>query len=46
MSWCVPNKDLQPEVLATINNLYPTDKAKGYDVNQVRGIWSVAWESN
>ena len=29
------------KTLAKINQLYPNDKATGYDVNQLRGIWVV-----
>jgi len=38
------SKDIQPEVLASISLLYPEDKALGYDVNEVRGIWSISFE--
>lgn len=38
------NEQIKPEVLLTINNLYPNDLAKGYDVNQVRGIWSITFK--
>jgi len=40
----VPNKNIMPEVLTAINDLYPADKAKGYDVNQVRGMWSIEFD--
>lgn len=39
-----PNKDINADVYATISQLYPTDKAVGYDVNQVRGIWSITFK--
>ncbi|WP_439131169.1 c-type heme family protein [Polaribacter sp.] len=35
--------DIQPNVLAQIDKLYPKDKATGYTENQVRGIWSIAF---
>ena len=35
--------DIQPNVLAQINKLYPKDKATGYTENQVRGIWSITF---
>lgn len=41
-----PNTTIQPEVLQTIASLYPEDKAIGYDVNEVRGIWSIYFEEN
>lgn len=37
-------KDIDPLVLNTISKLYPQDKAIGYDVNEVRGIWSISFE--
>lgn len=39
-----PNKQIKPEVMTIIDRLYPEDKAKGYDENQVRGIWNVVFE--
>lgn len=38
-----PKKDIEPKVLKALANLYPEDKALGYDVNQVRGIWSITY---
>lgn len=38
-----PEKEIQPEVLNTINNLYPEDMATGYAVNEVRGMWSITY---
>ena len=32
------------EVMSKIDQLYPTDKAKGYDVSQVRGMWSIVFD--
>ncbi len=37
----VPEKDIQPSVLKVLSQLYPEDKATGYDVNEVRGMWRV-----
>lgn len=34
----------EPNVLKKISELYPNDKAVGYDVNQVRGIWSIVFD--
>ncbi|XMO87046.1 DUF3365 domain-containing protein [Algibacter sp. AS12] len=39
-----PNETLKPSTLKTIRNLYPKDKAIGYDVNEVRGIWSITFD--
>jgi hypothetical protein len=36
--------DMEPEVVAKIASLYPDDKAIGYKENQVRGIWSIAFD--
>jgi len=33
--------DIKPNVLKAIDSLYPNDLAKGYALNQVRGIWSI-----
>ena len=41
-----PNEHITSEVLAKINRLYPDDLAKGYDVNQIRGIWSISFKNN
>lgn len=37
----VPNQDISSEVSKKLTQLYPNDKATGYDINQVRGIWSI-----
>lgn len=37
-------KDIDPLVWNTISKLYPQDKATGYDVNEVRGIWAIEFE--
>ncbi len=39
-----PNIDIKPEVIVSLSNLYPEDKATGYDVNEVRGIWSITFD--
>jgi nitrate reductase cytochrome c-type subunit len=41
-----PNKELDTEAYKTIKALYPKDIAIGYDVNQVRGIWSITFEKD
>ena len=38
-----PTLVIKPEVLSSIKDLYPTDKAIGYTVNEVRGIWSISY---
>ncbi|MBA2500416.1 MAG: DUF3365 domain-containing protein [Chitinophagaceae bacterium] len=42
----VLNKDILPQTLSKIKNLYPEDKATGYAENQVRGLWVVEMEKN
>lgn len=39
-----PNNDIAPETLIALRQLYPNDKAIGYESNQVRGIWSITFE--
>jgi len=41
-----PDKQILPETLAALKKLYPKDKALGYDVKEVRGIWSVTFDTN
>jgi len=36
-----PKDSIEPEVLAEILKHYKDDKATGYDVNQIRGIWRI-----
>lgn len=38
-----PNDQIKPAVLSKLSELYPKDKAKGYEANQVRGIWSITF---
>lgn len=35
------NSDILPETMEKLNNLYSEDKAIGYGVNEIRGIWVV-----
>ncbi|MFV0566501.1 MAG: DUF3365 domain-containing protein [Flavobacteriaceae bacterium] len=37
-------QDIAPETIKMLGLLYPNDKAIGYGVNQVRGIWNVSFE--
>lgn len=39
-----PNEQIQSETWATLKNLYPMDKAVGYEANEVRGIWAINFE--
>ena len=40
-----PSENIKPEILKSLAELYPNDKAIGYDVNQVRGIWSIRFSN-
>lgn len=40
-----PKEQIQPATLHKLAELYPKDKAKGYDANQVRGIWSITFKN-
>lgn len=42
----IPNEQVTSSTLETLKNLYPKDKAIGYDVGQVRGIWSINFAKN
>jgi nitrate reductase cytochrome c-type subunit len=37
----VKERDIQPPVLTVLSTLYPEDKATGYEVDEVRGMWKV-----
>lgn len=39
-----PNSDIKENTLTQIDRLYPKDLARGYDVNEVRGIWSISFK--
>lgn len=39
-----PNEQIKPATLTVLHSLYPEDKAFGYDVNEVRGIWVVNFD--
>jgi len=39
-----PNETIEKSTFAKITSLYPNDKAIGYDVNEVRGIWSITFD--
>ncbi|WP_233862135.1 Tll0287-like domain-containing protein [Tenacibaculum piscium] len=38
-----PKTQIAPETLTKLADLYPKDKAVNYDINQVRGIWSITY---
>jgi uncharacterized protein (UPF0335 family) len=38
------DKQMERETYSKIKELYPNDKAIGYDVNEVRGIWSISFD--
>lgn len=38
-----PNTNIESPTLKALAEMYPNDKAVGYDVNQVRGIWSITF---
>lgn len=39
-----PNEQIKPATMTVLKSLYPADKAFGYDVNEVRGIWVVNFD--
>lgn len=39
-----PNEQVQPVTMAKLNELYPADKALGYETNEVRGIWAIGFD--
>ncbi len=38
-----PNQDIAPETLAAIQKLYPGDKATGFKLGDLRGLWRVTF---
>jgi hypothetical protein len=42
----MPEKELTIETDSLIRSLYPKDKAIGYQVNQVRGLWRIGFKQN
>jgi len=38
--------NMQPELVSAIDSLYTTDKAKGYAVDELRGIWSIKFKNS
>lgn len=41
-----PGQQIEQKTYDKILELYPNDKAIGYDVNEVRGIWSIEFSSD
>lgn len=39
-------KNMQPELVTVIDSLYPTDNAKGYAVDELRGLWSIKFKNS
>jgi hypothetical protein len=40
-----PGEDIQTATFQTIQELYPNDKATGYDLNEFRGMWKIAFST-
>jgi len=38
-----PGKDIAPETLAAIKKLYPDEKATGYQLGDLRGLWRITF---
>lgn len=41
-----PNEEIKPESLNALKALYPSDKAVGYAMNELRGIWSIHFQED
>jgi len=39
-----PEEEINPETLQKIKTLYPNDKATGYSINELRGLWKIGFE--
>jgi len=39
-------KNMQPELVYVLDSLYPNDKARGYAIDELRGIWSITFKSS
>ena len=37
---------MQPELVTLIDSLYPNDRAKGFNVGDLRGIWSIRFRNS
>ncbi|MCL5128285.1 DUF3365 domain-containing protein [Algibacter sp. L4_22] len=38
------NQDIQKLTLRKLESLYPQDKAIGYNINEIRGLWSITFD--
>lgn len=41
----VPGKDIMPETLEKLQELYPEDRATGHKMGDLRGIWSITFNT-
>lgn len=41
-----PGKDIGPENLAAIKKIYPEDKATGYQLGDLRGLWRITFPAS
>ncbi len=41
-----PQEDVATGTLQTINEKYPDDKALGYALGELRGVWKITWTQN
>jgi len=41
-----PNQDIAPETLAAIQKLYPDDKASGFKLGDLRGLWRITFPAS
>jgi hypothetical protein len=41
-----PEKDIAPATLEAIQKHYPKDQATGYQLGDLRGLWSVTFPAN
>lgn len=39
-----PNQTMTNETLDKLSQLYPEDKALGYNINEIRGIWNITFD--
>ncbi len=39
-------KNMQPELLSAIDSLYPSDKARDFKIDELRGIWSIKFKNS
>lgn len=37
----IPGKDIAPKTLQVLDSLYPEDKARSYQMGDIRGMWSI-----